>query len=89
MKLLTPHQREVLTYLSTVDTATLQEIYENVNFGYYNNWSKYMSMIMTRLVTYGRVVRVKKGVFKINSKNAEFNSAHKGVDNKNQTELFK
>ncbi len=87
MKLLTPHQREVLTYLSTVDTATLDDIYEHVSFGYYHGWGKYM--IMSRLVNNGRVVRVKKGVFKINSKNTEFNSAHKGMNNKNQTELFK
>jgi hypothetical protein len=89
MKLLTPHQREVLMYLSTVDTATLTNIYENVNFGYYCNWKKHLGDVMSSLVNNGRVVRVKKGVFKINAKNAEFNSAHKGIDNKNQTELFK
>ena len=54
----------VLQYLQTVEQATLEEIYENVPFGYYHNWRKHLGAMMSRMVKSKKVTRVKRGVFK-------------------------
>ena len=61
---------EVVKYLQTVEQATLSEIYNKMPFGYYHNWSKYMGEILSRLVTSGKVERIKPGLFKFLRKNA-------------------
>lgn len=60
------HQNEIIRYLAKVQTATLEQIYDNTNISFYYNPMKYMSEIMTRLVKKGLVLRVKKGTFQIN-----------------------
>jgi len=56
-------QKEVLKYLSTVETATIDEIYKNVSFSYYANYQKYIGEIMSRMVKNGTATRIKKGLF--------------------------
>lgn len=56
---------EVLHYLQGMESATLEEIYINVHFGYYANWQKHMGAILSRMVKSGKVERVKPGLFRI------------------------
>jgi hypothetical protein len=65
-------QKEILRYLATVESATLEQIYENVTFSYYANWKKYIGEIMARLVIDRRVRRIKPGVFALNTPNTFF-----------------
>lgn len=58
------HPQEIQKYLITVESATLQEIYDNVTFSYYHNWAKYLGETLSRMVKSGAVLRVKKGVYK-------------------------
>jgi predicted transcriptional regulator of viral defense system len=58
-------QEEILLYLSTVEQATIADIYEHVSFSYYHNWKKYTGEILARMAKTGKVCRVKKGVYKI------------------------
>lgn len=55
----------VLKYLHTVEQATLEEIYENVPFGYYHNWRKHLGAMMSRMVKSKKVRRVNRGVFAV------------------------
>jgi predicted transcriptional regulator len=55
---------EIVEYLKTVESATIEDIYQNCGRRYYHNAHKYISEIMSRLVKQGRVIRVKNGVFK-------------------------
>jgi len=57
------HQSTVLHYLSTVESATLREVYDNCGMSYYHNWAKHTGDVMSRLVSKGKVMRVKRGVF--------------------------
>lgn len=56
---------EVIKYLKTVEQASLQDIYDHMPFSYYCNGNKHMGDILSRMVKGGRLVRVKKGVFKL------------------------
>ena len=57
---------EILQYLRTqVESATLSEIYANVSFGYHHNGHKHLGVILGKLVSKGKVERIKQGVFKI------------------------
>ena len=56
-------QNEILKYLQTVESANIEQIYTNVNFGYYHNRHKHMGNILSRMVTDGRIKRLKKGVY--------------------------
>lgn len=62
------YQTEIISYLKTVDTATLSDIYNNISTSYPHNWAKYTGEIMSRMVANGQVERVKKGVFRIAKK---------------------
>jgi len=59
------HQRQVMLYLSKVETATKSEIYSNVNFGYYHNWQKHFGDTLSRMVKIGLIFREKKGVYRL------------------------
>lgn len=80
------NQTEVLRYLSTVEEATLAEIYQNTKVSYYVNWSKHLSVLMTRMVRNKTVLRVKKGVFKKRSSTPFY--GNKDENNPNQTKLI-
>ena len=56
---------EIVEYLKTVESATIEDIYQNCGRIYYYNAHKYISQIMSRLVKQCKVIRIKKGVFKI------------------------
>jgi predicted transcriptional regulator of viral defense system len=56
---------DILTYLNSVESATLQELYHISDYNYYANWQKHFGQAMSRLVKRGMVARVKKGVFRI------------------------
>lgn len=58
-------QDQVLKYLLTVECATLEEVYDNVSFGYFYNWRKHLGVLIARLIKAGKVERIKPGVFKI------------------------
>ena len=59
------NQKQVLRYLATVEHATLEEIYEAVEFSYYTKWRKYLGFVLQRSVKSGLIERVKRGVYKI------------------------
>lgn len=59
-------QLEVINYLKTVEQADIHQIYRAVSFSYYCNYQKYIGEICSRLVEDGRIIRVKKGIFKFN-----------------------
>jgi len=78
-------QKEILEFLSKVPSATLNEIYTNVSFGYYHNAHKHLGEVMSRLVKSGKVERLKKGTFKFVS----FAGKKNAIPNTdNQTSLF-
>ncbi|HAT81221.1 MAG TPA: hypothetical protein DCS17_07510 [Flavobacterium sp.] len=64
------HQTEIKAFLSTVNEATLSEINANVAFAqsYYHNAKLYVGQVLTRMVANGSVIRVKKGVFRLATK---------------------
>jgi hypothetical protein len=78
-------QKEILQYLLTVDEANLEDIYNKVSFSYYYNWKKHLGSILSTMVKNGNVIRVKRGVFKINE--AQTKAVKQSV-NPNQTTLF-
>lgn len=57
-------QQEIQKYLMSVESATLQEIYDNVSFGYFRNHAKHLGEILSRMVKSGQIERAKKGVFR-------------------------
>jgi predicted transcriptional regulator of viral defense system len=57
-------QLEIQKYLSTVPSATIDEIYANVSFSYYCNANKHLGEILSRMVKDGKIERVKKGLFR-------------------------
>mgnify|MGYP003451038764 CR=1 FL=1 len=59
------HQSQIIKYLSTVESATKKEIYDNVKFGYYHNWEKHLGDTLSRMVNRGFIFRVKKGLFSL------------------------
>ena len=73
-----PKQKEIYKYLSTVESASIDEIYRNVSFSYYCNQNKHLGAILSTMVRNGTVVRIKKGLF--SSVNTE--------SYKDQTKLF-
>lgn len=80
-------QSEVIGYLSNVKEANLDSIYKNVRFGYYHNYKKHLSVLMSRMVKNGKVVRVRKGVFKLNPNHFR-NLKTSQQESINQTFLF-
>ena len=57
-------QLEIQKYLSTVPSATIDEIYANVSFSYYCNANKHLGEILSRMVKSGKIERIKKGLFR-------------------------
>lgn len=64
-------QQEIFKYLSTVESADINEIYKNVTFSYYCNANKHLGEILSRMVKSGKIERVKKGVFRVKNKMGE------------------
>ena len=58
-------QKQVLSYLRSVESATLLELYEHSEYNYYHNYSKHFGQVMAKLVGRGLVERISKGVFRI------------------------
>lgn len=58
---------EIFQYLRTVESATLEEIYQNVSFGYYHNAHKHLGSVLSNMVKNGKIERIKKGVFKVST----------------------
>lgn len=61
---LTKHQ-QICIYLNTVESATIEQIYENVSFGYYCNAHKHLGNVLRTMLKQGKVERVSKGVYRI------------------------
>lgn len=74
-------QQEVMKYLSSVETASLEEIYNNVSFSYYCNYKKHLGDVLSRMVKSNIVERVKKGVFKVKVKSNCKAVTHGNVNN--------
>jgi len=62
---MTAKQNEILNYLGTVENATIHTIYDNVSFLYFHNYEHYIGELMSNLIKKGKVIRIKKGLFKI------------------------
>lgn len=58
-------QKEILSYLQKVESATIDDINKNVKFSYYHNANKYIGEILSRMVKTRMVERIKPGVFRI------------------------
>lgn len=78
-------QTEVLKFLLTVESATINEIYAEMPFGYYHNYKKHLGALLARMVQNGKIVREKKGLFRV-AKTGE--SQAKIHENPNQTRLL-
>ena len=78
-------QKQILTYLKTVKSARLADIYANTNFGYYHNWEKHLSELLSNMVRRGYIKRIKRGEFAFKSETPLLNKA---LD-QNQLKLFK
>ncbi len=59
-------QREIRKLLAKNKEMTLDQIGEQVPFGYYCNGSKHLGAILSRMVKSRQVIRIKPGVFRIN-----------------------
>jgi len=59
------HQSQIIQYLSTVESATKKDIYDNVKFGYYHNWEKHLGDTLSRMVKRQFIFREKKGVYRL------------------------
>jgi hypothetical protein len=85
-------QKEILKYLSTVESAKLDEIYKAMPFEYYCNGLKHTGNILSRMVKDGSIIRIKKGVFrkaKIEEHLKVLNAKYdKENENPNQMDLF-
>jgi hypothetical protein len=57
-------QQIISNYLAKVKIATLEQIYENVPFGYYHNGHKHLGEILSRMVKSKKIERIQKGVFR-------------------------
>jgi predicted transcriptional regulator of viral defense system len=78
---------KILQYLSTVESATTDEIIENTDINdYYYNGRFYIGQILSRLVKSACIVRVKKGTFKFISFNAKSKQSQETL--KNHPKLF-
>jgi len=75
---------KILKYLSSVESATLEDICENIDATYFLNAKKYIGEICSRMVNSRRLIRPKKGTYKINP------SYRKGCkpDTSNNPKLF-
>lgn len=60
------NQMTIIRYLSGKESATLEELYLIQEKTYFGNWPKHFGDVMSRMVKAGMVVRIKRGVFKIN-----------------------
>jgi hypothetical protein len=78
-------QNEVLKFLLTVESATIDEIYAEMTFGYYHNYKKHLGALLSRMVQNGKIVREKKGLFRV-AKTGE--SQAKIQENPNQIKLL-
>jgi hypothetical protein len=68
------YQSEIVAYLRTVESATLEEIYNNISANYMHNYKKHTGNLMNRLVRIGKVKRIKRGVFKLNDESKPINT---------------
>lgn len=59
------HMKQIMKYLTTVESATKKDIYHNVKFGYYHNWEKYVGETLSRMVKRQLIFREKRGVYRI------------------------
>ena len=58
--------RLILTYLHTVQEATLDQIIENVNYSNYRNTKRYIGETLCRMVNSGYITRIKRGLYRVN-----------------------
>ena len=80
-------QREIRKLLAENGDMTLGQIVDRVPFGYYCNASKHVGDICSRMVKTKLILRVKKGVFRLNGKFV--GGEQQGCNfNENQTSLF-
>ena len=82
---MTNKQKQVISYLKTVESATLESIYTNIGFRYCQLWQHHLSELLSRMVKQGYIKRLSKGVFAFNSETPLLNKA---LD-QNQLNLFK
>lgn len=54
---------QILSYLRTVESASKEEIYQNIQTSYYANWQKHLGDALSRLVKAGKVERLGRGSY--------------------------
>ena len=57
----------IYRYISEKGSASISELVRDAPWGYYHNGNRYMSMICSRMVKNGTLVRIKRGVFAVNN----------------------
>lgn len=73
----------ILTYLHSVQEATLDQICDNVDYQNYHNTKKYMTETLSRMVNSGYITRLKRGLYRAN----EYKQFFKKTEYKNQLKL--
>ena len=76
---------DILNYLQSHESATLEELYKNSRYSYYCNWQSNFGKVMSALVKQGLVERIKPGLFKLGTSKK---ITSKIVTNPDQTSLF-
>lgn len=84
---LSDHQKSILSFLSTVEYATKEEIYKNTNLSYYLNWAKHTGDVLNRMVKRGLIERVGYGKYAICKTGKPVSKDHE-YDNPNQMKLL-
>ena len=57
-------QQEIIQFLRSVETATVQEIFLIISWRHYYYKKRHLGEILTRMVQNGSIQRVKKGIYK-------------------------
>ncbi len=66
--MLSDHQKSILNFLRTVESASKEEIYNNSSLNYYHNWQKHAGDVLSRMVKLGIIKRIKRGSYAISDK---------------------
>ncbi len=80
---MTEKYKLILTYLHSVQEATLDQVMENVDYHNYLNTRKYMTETLSRMVNSGYITRIKRGLYRAN----EYKQFFKKTEYKNQLKL--
>lgn len=81
-------QKEILQFLATVETATIDDVMLNISWSYYANGKQHVCAIISRMIRNKSVIRVKKGVYGLNRHCDGTPKHNQLIVVENQTNLF-